>query len=92
MKLNEIEEGQFAYVEWVDSCSPGGVWSSPKDIKDVALTCHTIGKVMKNCENHVTLAGTWTNDKECYSNAAGLMTIPVQAVITVELIEGFDEL
>ena len=66
------------YIEWEDSSSfAGGVWSIREDcVKSKPCSCKTIGFVISETKDAITLAGSLDGGK----HVSGDMTIPKSAI------------
>lgn len=61
-----VKEDVIEVVEWLDHCSTkGGQWESFEDIcEDLKpLTVHSVGWVIKETKESVTLIPTWHNEQ-----------------------------
>lgn len=79
MKTNE--NFSLVYLEWLDSASSQG-WSSIEDYKPDGIFCKSVGWIIRETEDLITIAsniGAPTLDKSV-DQACGWMTIP-KAVI-----------
>lgn len=74
------------YVEWEDSCSVGSrVWVSAEDVRDSRPSkCVSIGLVVKETNDFITLAGHWAGEES--GDYSGNLTIPRSAVRMVRRI------
>jgi len=67
---------KLIYVEWMDSCSRRGVWHDLTTFDGALITCRTIGWLVKETDESVTVAGHYDGES-CFS---GGMTIPKVAI------------
>lgn len=71
LKLPKLE-----LVEWVDSTSPGNIWTDHEmATANAVAVCYTVGFVVKETRREITLAGSYSQNQ-----SGGVMTIPKAAI------------
>lgn len=72
---------RLLYVEWDDSSSESGVWKSEHVLRgNKLMRCHTIGWVVHETSEHMTLASSWCKTGQDHRDYSGDMTIPKAAI------------
>jgi hypothetical protein len=65
------------FVEWVDSCANTEAWISREDAEFTIKRCHSVGFVVDDSEDTLTLAGSYGTE------ADGATTDQIGMVITI---------
>jgi hypothetical protein len=74
-KKSESLVDQFALVRWDDAVGAVG-WAEDGDAATHPHECTTIGVVIADTPQALTLAGTWSRNKDEPRQTNGRMTIP----------------
>lgn len=53
---------EIEYIEWIDAVATAG-WQDRTQGFPVH-TCHSVGVIVEEDEDHVTLAGTWSSQEQ----------------------------
>jgi hypothetical protein len=78
---------KLVMVEWVDSCSYGGIWKDPSELDGGAKTCFTVGWVIHENAKSLTLASSaGLNATDGFDQVAGDMTIPRAAITRTKVL------
>lgn len=64
------------YVEWIDSETDDG-WGKIKDVSDNLTLCRTIGYLIKDSSDFVTIAHSWDEEND---HVNGTIQIPKVAI------------
>lgn len=77
-------------VLWVDSADPGSNWVSVEQLSDYpngSLDCVSIGWLISEGSESITLASHITDPEEEASEACGILTIPKLAILAARELE-----
>lgn len=77
-------------VLWVDSADPGSNWVSVEQLSDYpngSLDCVSIGWLISEGSESITLASHITDPEEQASEACGVLTIPKLAILAARELE-----
>lgn len=78
--MSKSKRPRLLHVQWDDSGSSNGVWRRENDLRnDRPMQCQTVGWVVHETKDHMTLASSWCNTGSGL-DYSGDMTIP-KAVI-----------
>lgn len=69
--------GSPVLVDWVDTASYDR-WIKPQDVNHTMEVCHTLGWVISETEDVLTVAADWGQESQSVS---GLMFIPKVAIL-----------
>ena len=69
---------KLAHVRWIDSSSPSTAdWYAPQELTLKALACETVGIVIAEDDNQISLASSITETGALY----GVITIPKCSIL-----------
>lgn len=69
---------KFIHVRWIDSSSPSTVdWYSPNELTLKALACETVGIIVAEDSNQLSIASSITETGALY----GVITIPKCSIL-----------
>jgi hypothetical protein len=71
------------FVEWVDSCANSDAWISREDVEFTVKRCHSVGFVVDDSEDALTLAGSYGTEADgTTTDQLGMViTIPKVAIV-----------
>lgn len=79
---------RLVHIKWLDSCGVTTNWDWLKDIKHNAVTCSSIGWVVKENEECISIASHIAhNSPKDEDQVCGIMTIPRVAITEMKEVE-----
>lgn len=81
--MAKIEAKKIVRVDWVDSAGSGTLWETLEDLDGIKpLRCTTVGFVLEDTDDHITLAMSTHEDR----GIMGALAIPRVAVTRVKVL------